>query len=202
MSIAMKPLLFSTLIALAFSATSAAALTTIKESAAGTGAFPTGGDYANAPGASTNLLGNVPLGDIEIIGDLRGTSDSGGNDFADWFFFTLMPGREITSFSITSAPTSSSGTVLKIIVLDSNGDSVIDTPDFLARGTSNFSSRFTPLASGTYNFGLLYRFGSTERIDYTLNASVSEIAPIPLPAGLPLLIAGLGAFGLIRRGRK
>ncbi|MEM9700725.1 MAG: spondin domain-containing protein [Pseudomonadota bacterium] len=29
--------------------------------------------------------------------------------------------------------------------------------------------------------------------------SINEVAPIPLPAGLPLMLAGLGAFGLLRR---
>ena len=32
--------------------------------------------------------------------------------------------------------------------------------------------------------------------------TIEEVAPIPLPAGLPLMLAGLGAFGLIRRRAK
>ncbi|TDX30155.1 VPLPA-CTERM sorting domain-containing protein [Rhodovulum visakhapatnamense] len=32
-------------------------------------------------------------------------------------------------------------------------------------------------------------------------AALPPVAPVPLPAGLPLLVAGLGAFGLIRRRR-
>ncbi|MQY42473.1 VPLPA-CTERM sorting domain-containing protein [Epibacterium sp. SM1969] len=32
--------------------------------------------------------------------------------------------------------------------------------------------------------------------------SNSNVAPVPLPAGLPLMLAGLGAFGLLRRRKK
>jgi hypothetical protein len=64
---------------------------------------------------------------------------------------------------------------------------------------------FGPL-SGTCNtlvgglapdsFGLTVNSFGTLTADYTLTKSVSAV---PLPAGLPLLLAGLGAIGLLRR---
>lgn len=38
--------------------------------------------------------------------------------------------------------------------------------------------------------------------DLSFVASSAPPAPVPIPAGLPLLISGLGAFGLLRRWRK
>ncbi len=44
--------------------------------------------------------------------------------------------------------------------------------------------------------------GSNEGLQFgALNLATDTPAPVPLPAGLPLLLAGLGAFGLIRRRR-
>lgn len=35
----------------------------------------------------------------------------------------------------------------------------------------------------------------------TLNYGLDDVAPVPLPAGLPLMLVGLGALGLLRRAR-
>lgn len=36
----------------------------------------------------------------------------------------------------------------------------------------------------------------------TFTAAEAGVSPVPLPAGLPLLLAGLGAFGVLRKRRK
>lgn len=43
--------------------------------------------------------------------------------------------------------------------------------------------------------------GSTGYSLDNLAFNAADVAPVPLPAGLPMLLAGLGAFGLVRRKR-
>jgi hypothetical protein len=41
--------------------------------------------------------------------------------------------------------------------------------------------------------------GDTYSVNWTVNLTVAEIAAVPLPAGLPLLLAGLGGLALTRK---
>lgn len=187
--------LVSSVLALALCATSASALTTVNEAGAGTGGFPTGGDYADTSGATTNMLGNIPLGDSTIIGDLRGSA----GDFADWVFFTITGGTEMVSASVT---TQGVATDLRAQIIDSMGVTVLSQV-FASNGTVNlFTTSDTPLAAGTYNFGLFFENPPvTGDVDWNTFSTVQTVSapPVPLPAGLPLLLAGLGVFGLMRR---
>jgi len=45
-------------------------------------------------------------------------------------------------------------------------------------------------------------FIRSETRDYTVAAFAPDVAPIPLPAAAPLLLAGLAAPGLLRRARR
>lgn len=51
------------------------------------------------------------------------------------------------------------------------------------------------------NIGLLLSFSLTpgDRAVFDVNFTVEPVAPMPLPAAFPLLLAGLGAFGALRR---
>ncbi|MFL4468348.1 VPLPA-CTERM sorting domain-containing protein [Tateyamaria armeniaca] len=61
----------------------------------------------------------------------------------------------------------------------------------ISYSSATHGSLFTDGAFGFYNF-------SQSQVKY---AGITEdtLPPVPLPAGLPLLLAGLGAFGLMRR---
>ena len=57
------------------------------------------------------------------------------------------------------------------------------------------SGSFADGAFGFYNF-------SQSQVRYAGITEEVLPAPVPLPAGLPLLVAGLGAFGWMRRRQK
>lgn len=64
-------------------------------------------------------------------------------------------------------------------------------------------------ASGviTYSGAAFNSFGFSHTQDprllgFVITGVTAEIAPVPLPAGLPLLLAGLAAFGVVRRKAK
>lgn len=74
----------------------------------------------------------------------------------------------------------------------------------------DYRSKFLPGGSALVSFdnGLVDSFlvdltptADNNSEPYVYSAS-SSVAPVPLPAGLPLLLAGLGAMGLFRRARR
>lgn len=61
---------------------------------------------------------------------------------------------------------------------------------------------FDPFATGEYQLGLaLFEQGTRSNPVASVTAFV-DVTPIPVPASLPLLLAGLAGFGIIRRRRK
>ena len=74
-------------------------------------------------------------------------------------------------------------------IFDSFGDGLI----FGENGTWSLSFQGTTIVSPTGG-----DFGSSESVDFTLE---QEAAVVPLPAGLPLMLAGLAGLGLLARRR-
>ncbi|MDF2234265.1 VPLPA-CTERM sorting domain-containing protein [Albimonas sp. CAU 1670] len=84
----------------------------------------------------------------------------------------------------------------------------------------DFSTSVLTLFDGTFNtdtggtFGLMKTFAALGQTDYFLNlaadqwkgtmdfALTARVAPVPVPAALPLLAAGLGGLALVARRRR
>ena len=73
-------------------------------------------------------------------------------------------------------------------ILDSFGDGI-----GTGSGTWSLSFQGTMIVSPTNG-----NFGSSESVDFTLE---QESSVVPLPAGLPLMLAGLAGLGLLARRR-
>ncbi|WOI56872.1 VPLPA-CTERM sorting domain-containing protein [Palleronia sp. LCG004] len=70
---------------------------------------------------------------------------------------------------------------------------------FELNGTTTFDDVIAALNSGSLLVGL--HVISINGVDPSSD-TITTIGEVPLPAGLPLLLAGVGAFGLMRRKRK
>ena len=84
---------------------------------------------------------------------------------------------------------------------DGNGAAFAPGTGFAATETTDPIAR---LANLDFLLGRPQAVGGTVQSANGLLASISitEVAPVPLPAGLPLLLAGLGALGIAGRRRK
>lgn len=54
-----------------------------------------------------------------------------------------------------------------------------------------------------YSYNIFFAERHTTQSNFAITTSLAlETTPVPLPAGLPLLLAGLGAFGILRKRRS
>lgn len=168
-----------------------------------------GGDYADALGAAGNVLNLPPAGTTQsnVIGRLAcrvsGNCMTGRADPVDAFYFQLGANQKITEVSISGNLTGTE--ILSLVIEDLNGPTATN----LFTGTIGSNGFLqillptdAPIGPGLYNVALGF-FGTTVSGDftynYTITSTIVETNPVPLPAGLPLLVAGLGALGLMRR---
>lgn len=86
-------------------------------------------------------------------------------------------------------------------LVDENGDP-------LGFGTDLFVDAIEDLANLNLTFAIaledsfLSLFEEGETASFTMRVTTYDVAPVPLPAAAPFLIAGLGAFGLVARRRR
>lgn len=189
-----------------------------------------GGDYPDSP-ASDNpninrTVGNAfrptPDGDVVLTGSLRLTCDAnsactgntGLQDPGDAFFFEVAPDQEVTDITLSfEADTLALPGVTALsfdLVIDDDittlgnvfGTRFFGAPNLVPIGTTP-----DPLGAGAYNLFLgNFAAGSiafTGQVNWRFNATYSSTAaPVPLPATAPILLAALGAFGLMRRKQR
>jgi hypothetical protein len=195
---------FATLVATTFLATAAYA-TPVTQTFGPVYDFDDGPGSVSATlsGLSTSISGNLTV-DFSVIGDLdwsteyfdltidgtafgRGCDNNTGND----------------TFGITSDSCSQSANGFR------TGQLVIDNTTavgLLSDGILNIAFAFTnavnDFVSITQNRTLSgVTFVTSNNLSFAAGGTVSYNSPpeVPLPAGLPLLLAGLGAFGVARR---
>lgn len=156
-----------------------------------------GGDYADALGASTNMLGVFPVGTATITGNL-----SAPRDLFDAFFFTIEAGSEMITSEIT---TEGSDVTMLAELFDANGDTIF-TKTFSTNGTTDLLTLAdAPVGEGTYNMGLSFipTSDDDEVSWFTASEAVAlPVSAVPLPAGAPLMLAGLAALAALRRRKS
>lgn len=135
------------------------------------------------------------------------------NDFTDWFGFSLGSAQTLTSLTITA--TDLVGYPVSYFAgsarLREASTSVLLASTGLTLPVAPSSATFTlplpggSLGPGSYLFGVetsnVAAPGEVQDVhfDYKVTLEVEGPAPIPLPAGLPLLAAALGGIALLRR---
>lgn len=143
--------------------------------------------------------GTLDTGDISIINMMTDGEPTAGDTTAAGLLADVTGLRDTNNWdalsfeaveNFGSAPDS---TFLANLAFDTGGfgGSIINTP---AAITDPLNDAFVLEVTG---FGTAY--------DAAINSKIQRIVdpdPVPLPAGLPLLIAGLGAFGVIARSKK
>lgn len=136
------------------------------------------------------------------------------NDAIDWFGFSLGSGQTLTSLTITATdrvnlPVSYSAGWVSLFDASFAGGELagagLTLPGALASATFVLSLPDGSLDPGSYLFAVQTSFQRTPseaqdvHFDYKVTLDVEGPAPIPLPAGLPLLAAALGGIALLRR---
>ncbi|MFW2543060.1 VPLPA-CTERM sorting domain-containing protein [Primorskyibacter sp. 2E107] len=179
-----------------------------------------GGDYSDTEGAGPNIApGGILVGETSLYGRLRlncvagDCSDTSGlRDPSDAFFATIAADTEITNltFSLGSETASPSFSGVNFLARVTTPLGFTIDQSFTG-GVSNLN--IVPALSGasigpgTYGFyitasdsGPLVDFSGI--VNWSMTATVVSTAAVPLPATLPLLLAGMAGFGVIRRKKR
>ncbi len=138
----------------------------------------------------------LPPGPFAVLGTLdggAGAAPGDGPDEQDTFTFAVAP-RTLGTLQVLA---SGRGTVRAFLF-----DAAAAAPSLLVVMTAGTAEarQLHPLGPGDYGLAVLPS-GSAGTARYALSLAVRDIAPVPVPAALPLLAAGLCALGAGARRR-
>jgi len=116
---------------------------------------------------------------------------------------TAMPAPDVVQFTLSNR-SKSTGT-FEVRNLTVNGESIADqgaVPGFNDFMITDFAVMDTLTIAGDLVVAGIFDLNDSERVRVQFSASKDPTAPIPLPAALPLMGAGIGALALLRRRKN
>lgn len=161
-------------------------------------------------GARPTMIGTLDVGVNSVSGSIDGICYAMGHstcnfflaDDGDLFTFDIAAGTQLTAASLTISGLSTTGSATPSIVVNTIGDltSLGNSPngtfDLLAGAPvtgTQVIKLFPELSKG-------YRFFDIFKANWSVALTVEAIpSAVPLPAGLPLLLAGIGGLAALRR---
>lgn len=149
----------------------------------------------------TTCVGAACNGDTDLIPAMQGENGVGGNVLilqdTSGGIPNDFPGGGTISFTLTSGPS---------FFLE--GFSAIDDGVFEAFDANGLLGSITLMSDNetgrTTFMSSRINVGDTFSFDYSGSGGIDSlvVAPVPVPAALPLVLTGLGALALVRRRRK
>ena len=168
-----------------------------------------GGDFVGAAGPGNYNVGTM-TDDSYVTGIMEGTCTGGtcrttSSDAQDSFNFTIAAGYKLTAINVFAEGFGPAAFDFLAAMFKYTPSMTLTDSQYypINDGGQLLSSTFGP---GTYNLSIATDNQVIGDGDYAIFwgaefivEEISTAPTVPLPAGAPLLLAGLGAFGLMRR---
>lgn len=183
-----------------------------------------GGDFSDSQSIANTSVGTAMAGFSSVIGSLSGEclsdpafgtdcnfQSTPGTDEQDSLQFTIASGFELVGIDVGTEGFGPAGMGVAFSVgeyVAGTGPASFIEQILVPINNSGSFAISTPLDAGTYAFsafgGSSTDVGSYEAFwnaDFEVVAT-GGLAPVPLPAGFPLLVAGLIGLGTLARRKK
>ncbi len=154
-------------------------------------------------GKIENLTQNVALVNNQATVEHLITGGNKGQSFTDRYNFTTSSEADLNAILFPRAKSEASAlSITGFTLFDSNGKFVANSTTAVA-GDGGWLIDFDNLAAGAYYLQVNGSIVSNGAVKYlaSLNLGAEQIAAIPEPAPVGLMLAGLGVLGMMARRR-